>query len=161
MRALLTILHLTLHEAARRRILAATLIGAAAFLVLFGIGFHFIALNVSKDVGLSLLRRRMTLNFLTLAGLYATNFLTLMTAVLLPVDTLSGEIASGVAQTVASKPVRRSTIVLGKWLAFSLVAIGYFALVAGGVLILARVIGHFTPPGLTQGLPLMALEAVV
>lgn len=161
MRALFTILHLTLLEAARRRILAATMIGAAAFLVLFAIGFHFVARNIHADVSFSLLRQRMALNFLTLAGLYATHFLTLMTAVLLPVDTLSGEIASGVTQTMASKPVHRSSIVLGKWLAFSLVAVGYFAVVASGVLLVGRAIGHFTPPGLAQGLPLMALEAVV
>jgi len=161
MRAVLTILHLTLHEAARRRILTATLIGAAAFLVLFGVGFHFMARHVHSEVGLSVLRQRLLLNFLTLAGLYATHFLTIMTAVLLPVDTLSGEIATGVVQTVASKPVHRSSIVLGKWLAFSIVAVSYFALVASGVLVVARVIGHFTPPGLAQGLPLMALEAVV
>src|SRR5262249_26478423 len=111
--------------------------------------------------GLSVVRQRLLLNFLSLAGLYATHFLTLMTAVLLPVDTLSGEIASGVVQTVASKPVHRSTIVLGKWLAFALVAVVYFTIVAGGVLAIARVIGHFTPPGLALGLPLMALEAVV
>ena len=161
MNALFTILHLTLHEAARRRILTATLIGAAAFLILFGIGFHFVARHVEHEVGLSVIKRRMLLNFLTLAGLYATHFLTLMTAVLLPVDTLSGEIATGVVQTVASKPVHRSSIVLGKWLAFSLVAVAYFATVAGGVLLISRAIGHFTPPGLVLGLPLMALEAVV
>jgi ABC-type transport system involved in multi-copper enzyme maturation permease subunit len=84
-----------------------------------------------------------------------------MTAVLLPVDTLSGDIATGVVQTLASKPVHRSTIVLGKWLAFSLVAIAYLAVVSGGVLLIARAIGHFTPPGLARGLPLMALDAVV
>jgi len=161
MNALLTILHLTLHEAARRRILVATLIGAAAFLTLFGVGFHFVARNVESAAGASVVQQRLLLNFLTLAGLYATNFLTLMTAVLLPVDTLSGEIASGVVQTVASKPVHRSSIVLGKWLAFSLVAVAYLAVVATGVLVIARVIGHMTPPGLARGLPLMALEAVV
>ena len=161
MRALLTIVHLTLHEAARRRILIATLIGAAAFLVMYGIGFHYVSLKVDSQAGPSLIQHRMILNFFTLAGLYATHFLTLMTSVLLPVDTLSGEIASGVVQTVASKPIRRSSIVLGKWLAFSLVAVGYFAIVAGGVLAIARAIGHFTPPGLVLGLPLMALEAVV
>lgn len=161
MNALITILHLTLHEAARRRILTATLVGAAAFLILFGTGFHFVARHVGHEIGQSALKQRILLNFLTLAGLYATHFLTLMTAVLLPVDTLSGEIATGVVQTVASKPVHRSSIVLGKWLAFSLVAVAYFAVVAGGVLAIARVIGHFTPPGLALGLPLMALEAVV
>ena len=150
MSALLTITQLTIHEAARRKILIATLIGAAAFLLLYAIGFHFMAQKVAEEAGPSVLRQRLLLNFLTL-----------MTAVLLPVDTLSGEIASGVVQTLASKPVRRSTIVLGKWLAFSIVAVGYLAVVAGGVLVIARVIGHFTPPGLVQGLPLLALEAVV
>lgn len=161
MRDILTILHITLHEAGRRRVLTATLIGAAAFLLLYGIGFHFVAANVHQEAGASVVRQRLLLNFLTLAGLYATSFLTVMTAVLLPVDTLSGDIASGVVQTVASKPVRRSSIVLGKWLAFSLVAVAYYLVVAGGVLVIARLIGHFTPPGLTVGMPLMALEAVV
>jgi|SRR5499427_69570 len=161
MRSLFTILHLTLHEAARRRILVATLLGAAAFLVLYGIGFHFVAKHVAEQAGPTVLRQRIMLNFLTLAGLYATHFLTLMTSVLLPVDTLSGEIATGVVQTVASKPVHRSSIVLGKWLAFTLVAVGYCAIVSGGVLVIARTIGHFTPPGLARGMPLMALQAVV
>jgi ABC-type transport system involved in multi-copper enzyme maturation permease subunit len=141
--------------------LTATLIGAAAFLILYGIGFHFVARHAAHEVGGRALERRLIFNFLTLAGLYATHFLTLMTAVLLPVDTLSGDIATGVVQTLASKPVHRSTIVLGKWLAFSLVAIAYLAVVSGGVLLIARAIGHFTPPGLARGLPLMALDAVV
>jgi len=161
MSALLTITQLTMHEAARKRILTATLIGAAAFLVLYAVGFHFIARQVEAEMGASMVRQRVFLNFLALAGLYATHFLTLMTAVLLPVDTLSGEIATGVVQTLASKPIRRSTIVLGKWLAFSLVAVGYLVVVAGGVLAIARVFGKMTPPGLATGLPLMALEAVV
>ena len=160
MRSLFTIAHLTIYEASRRRMLAATLLGALAFLALYGTGFHFIAREITKS-NESVLERRFLLNFFTLAGLYATHFLTLMTAVLLPVDTLSGEIASGVAQTLASKPIRRSTIVLGKWLAFCGVSVAYFAVVSSGVLLIARFIAHFTPPGLTIGLPLMALEATV
>ena len=161
MSAFFTIVHLTLHEAMRRRVLVATLIGAVAFLLLFGIGFHFVTLHVAHDGDLSFVRQRMFLNFLTLAGLYATHFLGIMTAVLLPVDTLSGEIASGVLQTVASKPVPRWSIVLGKWFAYALTAACYTLVVAGGVLLLARLIGHFTPPGVASGLPLMMLEAVL
>ena len=157
----LTIVEFTLREAARKRILMATLLGALAFLALYAIGFHFVAREVGQEAGPSLFRQRMVLNLFTLAGLFATHFLAVMTAVLLPVDTLSGEIASGVMQTVASKPVRRSTIVLGKWCAYGLVAVGYVLFVAGGVLLVARLIGHFTPPGLEQGLPLLALQALL
>src|SRR5690349_4665449 len=146
MRALLTITHLTLFEAARRRVLSATLICGGAFLVLFGIGFHYVKAHASQHASGTFLEQRIMLTFLTLAGLYAVNFLTVMTSVLLPVDTLSGDIATGVVQTVAAKPIRRVEIVLGKWLAYVLVSAGYLLLMAGGVLAVGRVLGHITPP---------------
>ncbi len=103
-----TIAWLTLHEAMRRRILLAAGICGAGFLALFSIGLTFMLREISHRGGMSVVQRAVVLNMLTLAGLYATNFLMVMTAVLLPVDTLSGEIASGVIQTLASKPIRRS-----------------------------------------------------
>jgi ABC-type transport system involved in multi-copper enzyme maturation permease subunit len=154
----LTIVHLTLHEAARRRILFAALLGALAFLVLFAIGFHFVARDVARHGPISAVQKRLILNFFTLAGLFATNFLSVLSAVLLPIDTLSGEISSGVMQTLASKPVRRSEILLGKWFAYWLVCAGYLLLVAGGVLAVARFAGHFLPPNPVQGVALMLLE---
>ena len=157
----LVIAHLTLHEAVRRRILTAAGICGAAFLTLFGIGLTFIIRDMAKHSALEVIQRNVMLNMLTLAGLYATNFLMVMTAVLLPVDTLSGEISSGVIQTLAAKPVRRGEIVIGKWLGHALVLTFYFAILAGGVLAIVRLIGHFTPPRLGSGLPLMWLEGMV
>jgi hypothetical protein len=161
MRGLLTIVRLTVHEAVRRRILLAALLGGLAFLALYGTGYYFVGREMQREAAESLLQRRLMLNVLVLAGLYAVNFLSVMTAVLLPADTLSGEIASGVMQTVAAKPVRRSTIVLGKWLAFAALVVGYLLLMAGGVLAISRVLRGFTPPGAPAGLALMALECVL
>jgi ABC-type transport system involved in multi-copper enzyme maturation permease subunit len=158
MRRLIVIAHLTLHEAMRRRVLLAAVIGGAAFLILYSVGIHFIARDVAKA---TVIERRLTLNFITLAGLFAVNLLTVMSAVLLPVDALSGEIASGSIQTLAAKPMRRSEIVLGKWLAYVVVVVAYLIMMAGGVLLVVRLIGHFTPPSVVAGLPLMALEAVL
>lgn len=160
LRAYLTIIHMTLHEAMRRKILVAALICGAAFIALFATGMHFALVDLGRQ-GTSFIERRLITNFFTLAGLYAVNFLLVMTAVLLPVDTIAGEISSGVIQTVASKPVRRSVIVLGKWSAYVLLVTGYLGLLAGGVLAVARVIGDFTPPNVALGLPLMMLEGVV
>jgi Cu-processing system permease protein len=160
MRALGVIVHLTLHEAMRRRILLAALISGAAFLTLYAIGFHFIA-RETESAKLALLERRIMLTFITLAGLYVVNFLVIVAAVMLPVDTLSGEIASGVMQTLAAKPVRRAEIVVGKWIGHAIVLAGYFAVMAGGVLLVARLRGHFTVPGIERGLPLMLLEGLV
>ncbi len=160
MSGIVTLTRLTLFEAARRRILIATLLCGLAFQVLYATGVTFISRDMAKH-GESLVQQRMFFTFITLAGLYAVNFLTIMTSVLLPVDTLSGEIGSGVMQTIAARPVRRSSIVLGKWIAHLLLVAGYLGLMAGGVLTTVRVIGHVTPPRVELGLPLMLLEAVV
>lgn len=159
-RGIMTIAGITLHEAARRRILAAAFICGAAFLALYATGMHFMVREFTQH-NPSLIERRMGITFLTLAGLYAVNFLTVMTAVLLPVDTLAGEIASGVMQTLVSKPVRRAEILLGKWLAHVVLIAAYLLLMAGGVLAIARVIGGAMPPNVTIGVPLMMLEGVV
>ena len=161
MRNLLTIAHLTIHEAARRRVLTAALVVGAAFLALVAVGLHFMIRELGRNHDITLIERRVMLNALTLAGLFAASRLIVITAVLLPVDTLSGEIASGVIQTLAAKPVRRGEIVLGKWLGHWLVMSMYFVLIVGGVIVVARLLGHFTPPRLERGLPLLLLEATV
>jgi len=158
---LLVITHLTLHESLRKRVLLAALIGGAAFLVLYAVGFHFVARDLNRSPHTTLLERRVALTMFTLAGLFAANTLGVMAAVLLPVDALSGEIASGAIQTLAAKPIRRSEIVLGKWLAHALVVMGYVSLLIGGVLLAARLFAHYSPPHLQQGLPLMLMESVL
>lgn len=157
----LTIARLTLHEALRKRILTAALIAGAAFLALYGLGLHLMLREMATKANMPLIERRVFLNVLSLAGLYAANFLTVMTAVLLPVDTLSGEISSGVIQTLAVRPIRRRDIVLGKWLGHWIVMCGYFLLVAGGVLAIMAAFARFTPPGVALGLPLVLLEGTV
>ena len=161
MNRLLAIVHLTLHEAARKRVLLAALLLGTAFVALDAIGFHFIVRGfMGRSGALANAQARLTYAMFTLAGLYAVNFLSAMAAVLLPIDTLSGEIGSGVMQTVASKPVRRAEIVLGKWIAYAGVVVVYLLLLATGVLLVARFTAHYVPPDIGRGLPLLALEAV-
>jgi hypothetical protein len=161
MNRVLVIAHLTLHEALRRRVLLAALIGGVAFLVIYAVGLHFIVRDFERSVKMTLIEKRVALTVISLAGMYAVNFMTIMSAVLLPLDTLSGEIASGSIQTLAAKPIRRGELVVGKWLAHSCVVIGYLTLMAGGVLLILRARAHFTPSGLAEALPLLALEAVL
>jgi ABC-type transport system involved in multi-copper enzyme maturation permease subunit len=82
-------------------------------------------------------------------------------ASLLPVDALSGEIDSGVMQTLASKPLRRWEIVVGKWLGFGVVIVVYFVALAAGVLIAARWIAGYQQLNVAIAIPLMLLELLV
>jgi Cu-processing system permease protein len=157
----LTMAHLTLHEARQRKVLFAMLILGLAFLSLFTTGFYFISRNVQTEHGMSPQGRQLVLSNVVMAGFYAVNFLLVMTAVLTPVDTISGEIGSGVIQTLVTKPVRRSEILLGKWLGYWMILVIYLTLMTGGILLAVRVIGKFTPPDLKIGIPLMLLEGTL
>lgn len=160
MRAVITIAHLTLAEARRRRILAAALLLGAAFVLLFGVGFHFIVRDV-REHGASPAQQRFVLSFIVMAALYAANFLIVMTSVLVTIDTLAGEIGSGVIETLCTKPVPRWAVALGKWLGCWAILALYAALLCGGVLLVARLVGGYALPNAARGLPLLLLEGTV
>src|SRR5581483_7607923 len=157
-----TVAKLTIHEALRKRVLLAALVLGLAFLVIFWLGFYFVHGEVQRDNSPAAATERGLISiFLAMAGLYAVNFLMVMMAALLPVDTLSGEIRSGAIQSLVTKPLHRAEIVLGKWLGFWVILAGYLVLMAGGVLLITRVITNTTPPNVWIGLPLMLLEATL
>jgi len=163
MRGIFTISQLTIHEALRKRVLLAALLLGLAFLILFALGFYFMnreLIETSRGPETQA-QRALVYIFLTMAGLYAVNFLMVMMAALLPVDTLSGEIRSGAIQSLVTKPLRRAEIVLGKWLGFWVILAGYLLLMGGGVLLIARLISNITPPNIAIGLGLMLLEATL
>jgi Cu-processing system permease protein len=158
-RAALTVAHLTLVEARRRRILAAALALGAAFVLLFAIGFHFIARDIRAHG--SPAQQRFMMSFPVMAALYASNFLIVMTSVLVTIDTLAGEIGSGVIEALCTKPVPRWAVVLGKWLGCWAILAMYATLLCGGVLLVARLVGGYAVPNAARGLPLLLLEGTV
>jgi ABC-type transport system involved in multi-copper enzyme maturation permease subunit len=175
MNTILTIAHLTIAEARRRRVLLSGLIFGLCFLALFGFGFFMI----HRDMQLAPQARslfpsapdrselergpqiQVFYELLTTAGLYAANFLAIMMSVLTPVDTLSGEIQSGAIQSILVKPARREAIVLGKWLGFWLMLAAYVLLMIGGVALIAWLVSGFMVRNFATGLALILLEATV
>ncbi len=165
MNGILTIAHLTLHEALRRKIVLMALILGIGFLVIFGLGFYAV-LNTTPASPVPRApfiagQQFIAVAFIVMAGLYAVNFLLVMMAALMPVDTISGEIRSGAIQTLVTKPLRRAEILLGKWLGFWIILAGYFLLMAGGVIVIALVLGGYTPPNMLLGLALMMLKGTL
>src|SRR6185295_1590316 len=102
MNAILTVAQLTWLEARRRRIVLAALLCGVAFLAVFATAVYFMP-TPRDPTGAGALATRLQLQTMPIAGLYAVNFLAVAFAVMLPVDSLSGEISSGIIQTIASK----------------------------------------------------------
>ena len=161
MRDVLTVAHLTLAEARRRRIVAAGALCALSFLLVFSVAVVFAHREMTADAGISFIERQATLTLTMLVGFMAANFLAVMFAILLPVDTLSGEIDSGVMQTLASKPIDRSHIVIGKWAGHLVLAFAYLLTMSAGILLVMRVMAGFVPAGVWPAIPLLMLEIAV
>jgi len=162
MNSTFTIARLTFKESSRRWILWVALVLGIAFLIVYAIGFNEIQKDMQRQgASVPLLQFNEIYNFLTMAGLYAVNFLGIMMAVLTSVDTLSGEISSGTVHTLVSKPLGRWEIVLGKWLGFSTMLLLYLSLMAGGVLVLVYLIADYIPPNAIQGLVLIIFNAIL
>lgn len=161
--ATLIMARLTLLEAVRRRILLAALLLGLAFLFLFGVGFYFMRNEIAPlQVGAARqLVQSGFYNFMTLAGLYAVNFLAIAMGALVSADTLAGEIGSGTIQAIVTKPVRRTQIVLGKWVGFAILLALYLILMAGGVMGLSYVLTGYVAPNALLGIGLMYLETLL
>ncbi len=129
MRNIWILARMTFREAVRRRIVLTGILLGLSFLILYAVGLHFILAQaraslpaVEAEPGQRALARIAATegtNTLMLMGLYAVTFLTIAMAALLAADTLSGEIGSGTIQTLVTKPIRRSDIVVGKWLGYA------------------------------------------
>ena len=101
------------------------------------------------------------MNGFLMAGLYAVTFLAIAMAALMGADTLAGEINSGTIQTIATKPIRRAEIVLGKWLGFAGLLGAYVLLMGGGVILSMFLQTGYTPENLLAGLSLIYMESIL
>ena len=159
---------LTFREAMRRRIMLAGLLLGISFLIIFTIGFHYILAQIRIELdaempsqGMARIANAEIMNGFEIMGLYAVAFLSIAMAALLGADTLAGEINSGTIQTIVTKPIRRSDVVLGKWLGFAGLLGLYLLLMAGGVVLSVFLQTGYTPDNLARGLSLIYLEALV
>jgi ABC-type transport system involved in multi-copper enzyme maturation permease subunit len=158
--SVLTIAHLTFLEARQRRLFWIILVVGLASLALFALGFYFTYREVRPGPTDPTLLRTSFSSILLLMALYGVNSLGVMLAVLLSVDTISGEIASGTIQTVVTKPLRRWEIVLGKWLGLAGMLVAFIVVMSASMVITVWAIAQYLPPHLWEGIGLMALEGL-
>ncbi len=158
----MTITWLTFHEARRRRMVLAAVLLGILFVALYDAGMAFILSNARDIAGpASTAAKTLGLNFLTIAGLYVVHFLTIMLAIFASVDTISGEIASHTIQAIATKPIRRWEIVLGKYIGYAVMLVPYLALLSGGIILSVYLISGYLPLNIPQVIGLVSLQALV
>lgn len=155
------IARLTFHEARRRKIMWAAILLGLAFLAIYTLGLYFLRGEIVEGMEQYPQGTLTAVNMLVMMALYAVNFLIIVMTVLTSVDTIAGEVASGAIHAIATKPIRRAEILLGKWLGFAIMLVLYAALMIGGVVLSTRLLTGYTPPSILRGSLLMVLEGFI
>ncbi len=155
------IARLTFHEARRRKIMWAAILLGLAFLAIYTLGLYFLRGEIVEGMEQYPQGTLTAVNMLVMMALYAVNFLIIVMTVLTSVDTIAGEVASGAIHAIATKPIRRAEILLGKWLGFAVMLVLYAALMIGGVVLSTRLLTGYTPPNILRGSLLMVLEGFI
>jgi ABC-type transport system involved in multi-copper enzyme maturation permease subunit len=158
--ATFVIARLTIREAQRRRLLWVALFMGVAFLLVFGIAFHYIQLDIQRHQTMPDQDSFVSVLLLT-AGLYAVNLLVNVVAVLVSVTTLSGEIESHTIDAIVTKPIPRWQVVVGKWVGFAVLVLAYLAFLVSGLMLIVYLRSGFYMDNIGRGVLLMALAALL
>ena len=157
---MITIAKLTIHEAARRRILWVLLALTIVSVGLTGWGAGSLA-SLAREGGTSELEIRIGVSQILILVAFMFSFVLAMTAAFLAAPAIAADLESGVALALLARPIRRADLVLGRWLGLSFVIAAYA--VASGlleILVVAALTGH-APPEPVVALAFLAAQAIV
>jgi ABC-type transport system involved in multi-copper enzyme maturation permease subunit len=160
-RIVLTVAALTLQEAARRRVLRALGVLTVVLLGLSAWGFSRLAATEVEGGALTSGEARLTASIVLNLVMFGMSLIAALGTAFLAGPTVAGEIESGIALAVLARPVRRSTVLVGKWL--GLVAFGSGFVVVAGLaqfLVVRATVGYW-PPQPAAGLALLAAQTAV
>jgi ABC-type transport system involved in multi-copper enzyme maturation permease subunit len=159
--AVLTIARLTIREAARRRVLWALAVLTLALLTLSGWGFSRLTGLDTEFGDLTSGQARLIASQLLNLVMFGLSLIAALGTAFLAGPTVSGEIESGMALSVMARPIRRSALLLGKWLGLVAVGCGYVVVAGLAQFLVVRWAVGYWPPDPAGGLALLAAQTIV
>lgn len=157
-RTVLTVAALTLQEAARRRVLRSLAVMTIVLLALSAWGFSRLDANFdSLTSGEARLAASQVLNLV----MFGLSLIAALGTAFLAGPTMAGEMESGTALATLARPVRRSAVLLGKWLGLVAFGSGFIAVAGLAQLLIVWATMGYRPPQPVTGLVLLAAQTVV
>ena len=126
--SVLVIARLVIREAARRRLLLALLLLTLVIIALTGWGFSRIPTITQRGTPLTDVQVRLIASQFLILTMFMFSFVLAMAAVFVAAPQISGDVESGIALAILSRPIGRSEYVAGKWLGLAALVTVY----AGG-----------------------------
>jgi ABC-type transport system involved in multi-copper enzyme maturation permease subunit len=154
----LIIARLTLQEAARRRVLRSLAGLTVVLLALSAWGFSRLDAEFG---GLTSGEARLAASMVINLVMFGLSLIAALGTAFLAGPTVAGEVESGVALAVLARPVRRSAVLLGKWLGLVVFGSGFVILAGLAQFVIVKVTVDYWPPDPVTGLALLAGQTTV
>jgi ABC-type transport system involved in multi-copper enzyme maturation permease subunit len=138
----LVIARLTVREAMRRKLVAVFFAITVAMVSLSAWGFYRLSHSRTITSG----EVHVALPQALILFMFMFSFVVALSASAIASPAVSAEVESGVLQTIVTRPLRRSEVILGKWLGLALLVAGYSFLVAGLEMAVVDWVSGFLPP---------------
>ena len=159
-RTVATIAALTLREAVRRRVVLALAVLTVVLLALSGWGFSRVAAE-SGATTLTTGEARLTASIMLNLVMFGFSLIAALGTAFLAGPTLSGETESGIALAILARPIRRSAVLLGKWLGLVAFGSGFIVLAGLAQCLVVRQTVDYWPPQPTLALALLVAQTIV
>ncbi|HUR22802.1 MAG TPA: hypothetical protein VMZ73_02915 [Acidimicrobiales bacterium] len=151
---------LTLREALRRRVVLALAVLTVILLVLSGWGFSRVAAE-SGGASLTSGEARLTASIMLNLVMFGFSLIAALGTAFMAGPTLSGETESGVALAMLARPIRRSAVLLGKWLGLVGFGSGFVVLAGLAQCVVVRQTVDYWPPQPAAALGLLVAQTIV
>jgi ABC-type transport system involved in multi-copper enzyme maturation permease subunit len=150
---------LTVREASRKKLIWALLAVTVTVIALTGFGFRrLVTLGMSDVPGPEV---AFASAFMLILVMFAYSFVLALSAVFMTVPTIAGELESGTALAILTRPVKRSHLLLGKWLGLAGLTAAYVTVASGAEFIVVNLVTDYTPPHPYQFIVYMVAETLV
>jgi ABC-type transport system involved in multi-copper enzyme maturation permease subunit len=153
----LTIARLTILEASRRKLLLA--LGILTIVVIVLTSFGFSRLPTMKDVTSA--EVRLAASQLTILMAFMFSGVLALGSTLVAAPSIASDIESGIALAILPRPIRRSQLLMGKWLGLALL-VALYAAGSGLLELLGIWIGtNYLPPNPIASIAFVAAEGII
>ena len=160
MKNIATIALITIREAARRKILWTALFAGALLLGIFAIALRLQVVEFESRAMSPFVRYQVEAGMLMI-GLYTCDLLAVVLTILTSIDTVAGEISSGTIQAIATKPISRSQLLMGKFTGFVGMIVVYVVITFSATIAVAYSVTGVLPENSLHGLLLIIFECVI
>ena len=157
-RTVFTIAGLTMREAARRKVLRALAAMTVLLLALSAWGFSQIN---SEFGGLTTGEARFAASNVLNLVMFGVSLIAALGTAFLAGPTMAGEVESGQALAILARPVRRSAVVVGKWLGLVAFGAGFVTFAGLAQFLIVQITVGYWPAQPVAGLAFLAAQTTV